>query len=193
MKNKFKHCMIWAILMVCSIWMVPLAFAEEGPAPASEMMVQGSDDFVVLREEMDFLEERLRQTFRTTESEYCRAVMRMKLFTREARILGLDQIPQNRLHLEMLMAQELSNIYIRNMLDAYDIHPHAVESYYWSHTGEFSDQNGKLMPLDDDLQAVIRDRLMQTRRAEMVGKELDRLMEKYDVEIVNPVCHKKEE
>ncbi len=195
MTKQRKTCMVWMMITLGLLLSAGAGFGEQLAEGSAEILVRGSDDFVVLREEMDSLQELLSQVFRTTESEYCRAVMRMKLFTREARAQGLDQIPEQAAEQksEMQVIHELSNLYVKQLLDAYKLHPHAVESYYLSHTQEFLDQAGELMLLDDNLRTVIRDRLMKLKRAEVVNQELERLMQKYDVEIINPVCHKKEE
>ncbi len=195
MTKQRKTCMVWMMITLGLLLSAGTGFCEQPAKGSAEIMVRGSDGFVVLREEMDSLQELLSQVFRTTESEYCRAVMRMKLFTREARAQGLEQKPEQAAEpkSEMQVLHELSNIYVKQLLDAYKLRPHAVESYYLSHTQEFLDQAGELMLLDDNLRTVIRDRLMKLKRAELVNQELERLMQKYDVEIINPVCHKKEE
>jgi hypothetical protein len=144
---------------------------------------------VVRESEVGVLRERFSSRFQTTETEYCRALLRMKLFAKEAQATGLDKDPAFQARLDQLILQELSNLYMTNRLDAYPLSDEAIESYYRSHPDEFGGRDN-LKPLDDQLKKAIKDKIMGIKRAQIVNKEMDRLMEKYNVKLLDPVCQK---
>ena len=147
----------------------------------------------VTRNEMDILRKRLASFFRTTDAEYCQALLKMKLFSKAAKEKGLDQSSEIKIMLQQIILQQLSGLYIKDMLSTYPLKHEAIESYYLSHLEEFRDGNGEPMPLDKTVETRIREKIMLFKKAEIVDKEFNRLKEKYKVEILNSTCLKKEE
>ena len=147
------------------------------------------EGLVVREGEVGVLKERFASRFQTTETEYCRALLRMKLFAKEAQATGLDKEPAFQAKLDQMVLQELSNLYVTSRLDSYPLSDEAIETYYRSHPDEFGGKDN-LKTLDDQLKKAIKEKIMGIKRAQMVNEEMDRLMEKYKVKLLDPVCQK---
>jgi hypothetical protein len=113
----------------------------------------------------------------------------MKLFAKEAQTTGLDKNPAFQAKLDQMILQELSNLFVTSRLDSYPLSDEAIESYYRSHPEEFGGRDN-LKPLDDQMKKTIKDKIMGIKRAQIVNEEMDRLMEKYKVKLLDPVCQK---
>jgi hypothetical protein len=153
-----------------------------------KIMAEGQG-LVVTESEINVLRDRFSSRFQTTETEYCRALLRMKLFAKEAQVTGLDKDPAFQAKLNQIILQELSNLYVTSRLDSYPLSEEAIDSYYRSHPDEFGG-TGNLRPLDDQVKKAIKDKLMGIKRVQIVNEEMERLMEKYKVKLLDPVCQK---
>jgi len=134
---------------------------------------------------------RMKSFFETTEKEYCRALLKIKLFSKEAKDAKIDLETEIAAELEQMINQKLSQLYITRLLETYKLQPGTVESYYDSHLEEFTGKNETPPPLDENLYKKIRQNIMKIKRSEIANKEMARLMKKYHIEILNPVCSDK--
>lgn len=180
---------MWRKFLVLGLAAVSTLFGNVIEGFCEGKILAEGEGLVVSESELGVLRARFSPGFQTTETEYCRALLRMKLFAKEAQATGLDKEPTFQAKLDQMILQELSNLYVTSRLDSYPLSDEAIESYYQSHPDEFGGRDN-LKPLDDPLKKAIKDKIMGIKRAQIVNEEMDRLMEKYKVKLLDPVCRK---
>lgn len=183
--------MLCFCLIVCS-GAAGSALTLSSPGFAQEKLMAVGEDISVTRKEMDILRQRLASFFRTTDAEYCRALLRMKLFAKAAKAKGLDRAPEIRILLEQIVLEQLTDLYIKDLMSSYSLAPEAIESYYLSHLEEFKDTDGRPLPLDETVQDRIREKIMQFKKNDIVNNAFEKLQKEYKVEILDSTCVKKE-
>jgi len=166
---------------------VTLAYSMEN----GEVIAKG-DGFVVTREEVNLLKARMHSYFNTTEAEYCRALLKMKLFSMEAHEQKIDLEKDVALELAQMIEQKLSAIYISKLVEKYVMLPGTIASYYYSHTDEFLDKEGNSVGLDDALRKKIKEKIALRKKSELANGEMDILLKKYHVNILDSSCIKKD-
>jgi len=180
------------IIMILSIFLIGNAFLT-GSVLADEdtdVLVTG-DSFVVKTDDIQLLRSRMKSFFSTTENEYCKAMLKIKLFSMEAKEKKIDLEPEIAAELNQMIEQKLSGIYVNRLVKEYKLVPGTVYSYYLSHTDEFMDKDGNPMNLNDELRARIRAGIMKAKISEISNREMAKLKKKYHVNIVNPMCSDK--
>lgn len=181
------------LIKALKIFWLLLAFT---PAVAfsndADKVVAKGDGIVITQGEADLLKTRMQSYFKTSDTEYCRALIKMKLFSMEARENKMHLKKEVAAELNQMMEQKLSAVYVDKMVEKYVMIPGTIESYYYSHADEFLDKNGNVMPLNDKLRAKIRNKIMLRKKSELANTEMDRLLKKYNVDIVDSGCIRKD-
>ncbi len=169
---------------ICVVWVV--LGAQILMANDSNNIVAKADDFTITQGEIQLLRSRMKSFFETTEKEYCRALLKIKLFSKEARNAKIDMDPEIAAELNQMIDQKLSDFYINRIVDTYELPAGTVESYYNSHMDAFVGKDGMPIPLDDALNQKIRQSILKAKKSEIANKEMERLVKKHNVEILNP-------
>jgi hypothetical protein len=180
----FKY---FQMILILSLFLTSGVYADQD----SEVLVTG-DSFVIKTDDTNLLKSRMKSFFNTTEKEYCKAMLKFKLFSMEAKEKKIDMEPDIAAELNQMVEQKLSGIYIDKLVAEYTLIPDTVYSYYLSHTDEFKDKDGNPINFDDNVKKKIREKIMLRKKSEIANKEMEKLMKKYHVEIVNPICSEKE-
>lgn len=183
-----KNCIMVSLVVALAIVSAVYVQAEE----KEEGVLAKSEFFSVTRDDIALLRERMKSFFQTTEKEYCRALIKFKLLSKEARDQKIDQEPRVAAELNQMIEQKLFDIYVDRLMDGYELLPGTIESYYDSRPDEFTLEDGTLVPLNDDVRKEIRKMFMEAKRSEIVNNEMTRLMKKHSVEIIDPVCEAKD-
>jgi len=183
-KTIFKY---FQMILILSLFLVGGVYADQN----SKVLATG-DSFVVKTDDINLLRTRMKSFFQTTEKEYCRTMIKIKLFSMEAKEKKIDMEPDIAAELNQMVEHKLFGIYLDRLAEEYTLLPGTVYSYYLSHTDDFKDKDGNPMNLDDDLRKKIRAQIMKTKKSEIANKEMEKLMKKYNVNIVNSICSEKE-
>jgi hypothetical protein len=185
-------CKSIAVVVAAAVMAGILPLPQACSAEEKEGLLVKGEGIAITRADVDALKARVQTYLQTTDTEHCRALLRMTLFAREARARKLDEDPDFKARIEYIVLQELFNLYVRSVLSAYPLSEEVVESYYFSHQDEFQGKDGNITPLNDSVRESIRNKIMNLKRSEIIRDELDQLMEKYRVKIIDPVCDRKE-
>jgi hypothetical protein len=180
---KIKRIVFTAVLIMILSFFQQAVYAQDAPAPLAT-----GDGITVNRSEMDLLQKRYSHVFRTTEGEYCRALLKMKLFAKEARLEKLDQSKEFKMMIDQVITDETSKLYMKALLSKYPISDQVIQSYFLSHPEEFTEKGGAMMLLDAKLKAAIREKLIKLKQSEIINAEYARLKSKYHVVILDPMC-----
>ncbi|MBF0099348.1 MAG: hypothetical protein HQK77_00420 [Desulfobacterales bacterium] len=175
---------VMVLMLLCM--MFTTCYAED-----SAILAKG-DGIVITKEDMEVLRSRYAKTFTTTEAEYCQALIRTKLFALAAKEKKVDQLPEFKMNLEQMINEALANYYVQRIIFEYQLSNETIESYYLSHTNEFTNDKGELMPLDDQLKSQIKDIVMKLKQVQIIESEMEKLKKQYHIEILDPVCIKGE-
>ncbi len=196
--NNFK--VFFFIFLFFGLFSVQTGFAEN-----EDRVVARGKDFVMTQ---DFV--RAIENYYAKQGHYTRweflvdASLRVKLFANEELSIISAQLPDDMEYGPDYASRmvKLSEDYIFRLISAHPVDDRTVLSYYRSYPEKFL-ENGqsprtpfqvtridepldpdKIAPLSDELAGLIRLRIGANNRREIVNEELERLKEKYGVEIV---------
>jgi hypothetical protein len=176
-----------------------------GPAMGADVIVATGDDLVVYSQDIDVMKEVYGSTgFETTSKEYINAMLKVRLFAKEALALKLgdqltaDEVGAQPLQLKMTKDHfkklvQLYGLYVNYIYDHYPVSDEAIESYYLAfpektaRNGETNLAGDFFRPdtLDAEKKKMIRDRLIQNKKPELLANEFIRLCEKYHVKVLS--------
>ncbi|MBI5591143.1 MAG: hypothetical protein HY881_11740 [Deltaproteobacteria bacterium] len=175
-----------------------------GPAMAGDTIVATGDDIVVYSKDIDVLKGAYEESgFETTPKEFMDAMLRVRLFAKEALALNLAgplvpdeaaaQSMQPGLTRERLQKLiQLYNQYIAYIYEQYPVSAAAIESYYLAFPEKTARGDDAMSAdffrpdtLDGEMKKMIRDRLIQNRKAGLVADEFKRLCDKYHVKVLS--------
>jgi hypothetical protein len=175
------------------------------PATAGGTVVATGDDLVVYSKDIDILKDVYSQSgFETTPKEYLDAMLKIRLFAREAQALklggplvaGVDGSLSTQAEMTTASLKKLFEfyaLYVKYIYDQYPVSDAAIESYYLAFpekttksgdaplTYEFFRPN----TLDDELKQIIRGRLLQNKKPGLLENEFERLSQKYHLKVVS--------
>ena len=175
-----------------------------GPAMAGDAIVATGDDIVVYGHDIDIMRDVYGPSgFETTPKEYVDAMLRVRLFAKEAQAVKLAgpvmpdeadaQSAQQGLSMDRFKKLiQLYNQYVVYIYDRYPVSDAAIESYYLAfpekttREGEAGVANDFFRPdtLDAEMKKMIRERLIQNRKPGLVADEFKRLFDKYYVKLL---------
>ena len=118
----------------------------------------------------------------TTEAEYRKFALKLKLFAMEAKALRLNKSEAAGAgKTETIEQQErLYNLYVGRLLRDYPLADAVIESYYRANPEKFKDR-----PLDEILGEQIRKIVMEAKRPQLETNRLNLLRFKYHVQEYN--------
>ncbi len=170
---------------ICGLFVIcaGLAFLA-GPGEARGTVVAEGDGFKLTQAEVEefqrFVE---RGPFKSSEKEYQRVALQVKLFVLEAKALGLDSDDGMSVASgeEPLPRQiELFNRYAKKLVSDYEVSDLAIESFYRAHPETMTG------PLDDALKEEIRNKILRAKAPHLLRETFKRLKEKYHVRVLIP-------
>jgi len=175
------------------------------PAVAGDVAVATGDGIVVYSQDIDLMKAVYGESgFETTSKEYINAMLKVRLFAKEALELKLVdpleayEIAAQPMQPEMTKDRfqkllQIYSLYVAYIYDHCPVSDAAIESYYLAFpekttmSGETSSGSGFFRPntLDEEMKKVIRSRLMQNRKPGLLADEFKRLCEKNHVKVVS--------
>lgn len=169
-----------AVMGLCAA----VALLSAGAGAAAATVVAEGDGFKLTKAEVDQFQRFVESgPFKSTQKEYKRVALQVKLFVLEAKALGLDaedgmSVPSGE---EPLPRQiDLFNRYARKLVTDYEVSEVALESYYRAHPETMKG------PLDEALKEEIRNKILRARGPHLLRAEFERLKEKYHVRVLVP-------
>jgi hypothetical protein len=176
-----------------------------GPAMAGDVIVATGDDLVVYSQDIDVMKDVYGPSgFETSPKEYMDAMLKVRLFAKEALALKLggplaidaaaDQpVPQEMTMDRFKMLLQFYGLYVSYIYDRLPISDAAIESYYLAfpekttRSGEAISTGDFFRPdtLDGEMKEIIRNRLIKNRKPGLVADEYKRLCEKYHVKVLS--------
>jgi hypothetical protein len=119
----------------------------------------------------------------TTEAEYRKFALKLKLFSMEAKALKLDKSDAaGSDKADSIEQQErLYNLYVAKLQRDYPLADSVIESYYRANPEKFKNH-----PLDETLGEQIRRVIVKAKRPQLETKRLNLLRFKYHVQEYNP-------
>jgi len=182
-----------------------LMLMTAGPAVAGGVIVATGDDLVVYSQDIDVMKDLFVVSgFETTPKEYINAMLKVRLFAKEAQALKLGgpltavEVDAQPMQSEMTMDRfqkllQVYNLYVTYLYDHYPVSDAAIESYYLAfpekttRSGEASLAGDFFRPdtLDEEMKEMIRGRLIQNRKPGLLTNEFNRLCDKYHVKVLS--------
>jgi len=195
MAGMYKSIKLYVFLMLMAA----------GPAMAGDVIVSTGDDIVVYSQDIDVMKDVfIASGFETTPKEYINAMLKVRLFAKEAQALKLgdqliaDEAGAQPIQHEMTKDRlqkllQLYGLYVNYIYDHYPISDAAIESYYLAfpekttRSGEASLDSDffRQDTLDGEMKKMIRDRLLQNKKPGLLANEFKRLCEKYHVKVLS--------
>jgi len=181
-----------------------LMLINAASAIAGDVVVAAGDGFVVYSRDIDVLKDVYGATgFETSSKEYTDAMLKIRLFAKEALVLKLGGplvaddsgalSEQTEMTMEIFQKLlQMYGLYVSYLYDGYPVSDAAIESYYLSfpekttRSGEVL-VNGFFRPdtLDEEMKKIIRAKLIQNRKPRLLADEFKRLSEKYHVKVLS--------
>jgi hypothetical protein len=181
-----------------------LMLVTAGSALADDVIVATGDGFVVYSQDIDVLKDVYGESgFETTPQEYMNAMLKVRLFAKEAMALKLGgplvsgdaeaqlvQAEMTRDRFQKLL--QFYGLYVAYVYDHYPVGDAAIESYYLAFP-EKTTRSGEANSaadffrsdtLDEEKKEMIRSKLMQNRKPGLLAEEFKRLSEKYHVKVL---------
>jgi hypothetical protein len=182
-----------------------LVLLTAGLAVAGGVIVATGDGFVVYSQDIDILKDVYGESgFETTPQEYMNAMLKIRLFAKEAMALNLggplasDDAADQPMQAEMTKDRfqkllQFYGLYAAYVYDHYPVGDAAIESYYLAFP-EKTTRSGEANSaadffrsdtLDGEKKEMIRSKLMQNRKPGLLAEEFKRLSEKYHVKVLS--------
>jgi len=163
-----------------------LLFAEEEKKAAPVIAI--ADGFVITQDEVNEFREFIEKgSQRTTEKEYLKFTVLLRLFAEEAKLLGLDK--DNPSDISTFSGRgRLSELYTAKLADSYVVKDEVIESYYLAHPDMYKSDSGEPKQLDGEIKKQIREKVLVTKKKTIQENELERLKQKYHVRICEGGC-----
>lgn len=182
-----------AMMLVFSVvfWMSMMTMAYCAESDGVVIIAVG-DGFELTQDDVALLREYYEKTpVRTTEEEYKKAALKIKLFVREATVLELDkdvEVPSmGKRSAEFQL--KLQALYIKHIMESYPVSDLAIESYYRSFQERFATDaeptlGMTIAPMDADVKKKIRAVIVDAQKKRILSEAEDRLKVKYRVKII---------
>jgi hypothetical protein len=157
---------------------------------ADETPVAIGDGFVVTKADVDELKAfTAAHNFGSTEEEYRKAALKLRLFSMEAEALGLGSGERSQgqtLNDSFKVMYDLYGRYVDKLVDDYPVSDIAIKSYYLANPEKFRKPvavapENEFYPLDEALKEKIRKKIAAARKPVLVEQAFERLKEKYHV------------
>ena len=181
-----------------------LMLINAAPAIAGDLVVATGDDFVVYSRDIDVLKDVYGTTgFETTSKEYTDAMLKVRLFAKEALALKIGGplaaddsgalSAQTEMTVDVLQKLlQMYGLYVSYTYDRYPVSDAAIESYYLAFP-EKTTRSGELLvndffrtdTLDEEMKKMIRTRLIQNIKPRLLADEFRRLSVKYHVKVLS--------
>jgi hypothetical protein len=181
-----------------------LMLINAASAIAGDVVVATGDGFVVYSRDIDVLKDVYGTTgFETSSKEYTDAMLKIRLFAKEALALKLggplvaDDSGALSEQTEMTMdifqkLLQMYGLYVSYIYDSYSVSDAAIESYYLSFP-EKTTRSGDVLvndffrpdTLDEEMKRIIRAKLIKNRKPRLLADEFKRLSDKYHVKVLS--------
>ncbi len=157
---------------------------------ADETPVAIGDGFVVTKADVDELKAfTAAHNFGSTEEEYRKAALKLRLFSMEAEALGLGSGARSQgqtLNDSVKVMYDLYGRYVDKLVSDYSVSDIAIKSYYLANPEKFRKPvavapESEFYPLDEALKEKIRQKIAAARKPVLVEEAFERLKEKYHV------------
>jgi len=182
-----------------------LMLMTAGSAMAGDAIVATGDDFIIYSRDIDVIKDFYGPSgFETSSKEYINAMLKIRLFAKEAMVMKLGgpltavEVDAQPMQSEMTMDRfqkllQAYSLYVTYIYDHYPVSDAAIESYYLAfpektaRSGEASLSGDFFRPdtLDEEMKKMIRSRLIQNRKPGLLTDEFNRLCEKYHVKVLS--------
>ncbi|MBN2232763.1 MAG: hypothetical protein JW781_08095 [Deltaproteobacteria bacterium] len=151
-------------------------------ADSGAVVARGADGIAVYEADLAAMRQ-ASPNFQPTPEALLKATVRTVLFARRAaetqiECPGLDRVAGFDRNIV------LGSCWERELMKGAKLHEDAVLSWYRAHWRQFTDENGELAPLDDDLGHKIRNRILVAKKKTIVNEEYGRLCDRYQIEFV---------
>ncbi len=187
---------------------VLLFLALSSPSVAAEKADPGNvvatgDGIRVTRDDVQAMRAYFEQRtpFRTTDQEYARYTVQVRLFAEEAIRMKMDEgmeIDENNLTVEDLLT--LSQRYMKHVFDQYPVDERVLESYYRAFPEKFLKEDVPLSPAQAQKETLspdqmvpyeeardrIRKIILSGKQKQIVSETFQKLSEKYRVRFQSP-------
>jgi hypothetical protein len=168
-------------LLVAGLGLAGAAAADNGAVVARGTTGEGGE-IVVYAADLAAMQ-KASPNFQPTPEALLKATVQTVLFARRAADEGIDCPGLDRVA-GFDRKIVLSYCWERELLKRATLHEDAVESWYRAHWRQFTDENGELRPLDDDLKQKIRNRILVAKKKTIVNEEYERLCDRYHIQFV---------
>jgi hypothetical protein len=167
-----------------------LLFSRPGTVLANETPVAAGDGFVVTVADVDELKAfTAAHDFGSTEAEYRKAALKLRLFSMEAEALGLgagESAGGQTLQDTVEARYGLYQRYLEKLMDEYPLPDIAIKSYYLANPEKFrkpavAAPESEFYPLDAKLKEEIRKKIVTAKKPFLAEQAFERLKEKYHV------------
>lgn len=129
--------------------------------------------------------------FSTTEEGYTEIAIKIRLFAKEAKRLGLgeqeaDDSDQSAFDVEMALADD----YFKHILDGYKVDNKVIESYQKANYEDFQEYDEEageyiLTPISDEIRDDIRKRIVSAKAMKIGEDEVELLKKKFNLKKLN--------
>lgn len=156
--------------VLCLTFMAALQLTAFEGLSANQTPVAVGDGFVITQEDVDKLNAyAMSQNFGSTEEQHRQAVLRLKLFSMEARALGLTAKDAEGGVETVPGMVALAEKYMDKLMGDYPLSEAAIKSYYLAHPEKFLRQTttipeDKYFPLDEGIKEKIRLKILMAKR-----------------------------
>ena len=188
---ELKKCCIMCALCLSLFMMVFSPFFMEKPVwSADAVVVKGEGFHITVQDVQDLRSFFADRSFYTTDQEYIKGAIRLRLFTQEA--IAMKLVPEeSEINLKSPSIEDqmhMSQIYMEKVLNEYPISSTVIESYYRSYPDKFRDErdaeSDNIRPLDILVSEEIVRHIRGVKKADISAEKMHELMKKYNVHIL---------
>jgi hypothetical protein len=176
----------WAfILFVVCIFSTEMSMADDKKTDDKPIAV--ADSFTLTQKDADEIRAYYdKGAFRTTEKEYRKVALRIRLFAEEAVALGLDKLSPDKKGDDVFKERmRLAGVYSTKLMEEYPVNDLVIESYYYAHPERLKKSVGdtEIMPLNDVVKKDIRLIVLKAKAKTIQDADIERLKKKYHVRL----------
>jgi hypothetical protein len=171
------------VIMIVTLLLTGLGLAGAAAADSGAVVARGAEGITVYAADLAAMR-KASPNFVPTPEALLKATVRTVLFARRAADEGIDCPGLDRVA-GFDRNIVLSYCWERELLKKTTLRQDAVESWYRAHWRQFTDENGELRPLDDDLRLKIRNRILVAKKKNIINEEYERLCDRYHIEFVD--------
>lgn len=186
--NKWRYLCNLTVIIFIMLFKIDMCISAD-----NDVLAVG-DEFELTQKDVEAIKNFYEKTnIRTTDQEYQKTTLRVKLFAKESVVLGLDKeisiLPDEKDSAIFLL--KLQSAYIKHVLGSYPVSDVVIESYYRTFPYRFTTgpdakpvSKDSPVPINSEIKIKAREIIIDAIRKRIESEAEEKLKEKYHVKLI---------